>query len=197
MSRLDISPFLIHFTSGDGLDDAFHRLQTILADRRLLGSARLIKGGYQCVCFSESPLGSLQAGFVNERCYSRYSPFGVMVSKQWLFSLGGRPVIYETEQDYFELAPSHAWRHMRYDIRTNRERVDYTWEREWRIQCDSLEFDPGVAKVVVLDKGWANRLFSEHQWNDDYKVLQYSSIIGSTLAEMHRDQFQWTVLALR
>lgn len=197
MSRVDISPSLIHFTSGDHTEGAFRRLQTILAERRLLGSANKIKGGYKCVCFSEAPLGSLQSGLVNEHYYSRYSPFGIMVSKDWLFSLGGRPVIYETDQEYIGLPLSHGWRHVRYDIRANHELIDFTWEREWRIQCDSLPFDPSVAHVVVLDRDWADRLSLEHSRNEDYKVLQYSPVIGSEHAEMHREQFQWSVHPLR
>jgi len=197
VNRLDISPSLIHFTSGYTVEDAFRRIQTILAERKLLGSANKIKGGYQCVCFSEAPLDSLLGGLVNEHYYSRYSPFGIMVSKDWLFSLGGRPVIYETEQEYLGLAPSHGWRHVRYDLRPDHERVDFTWEREWRIRGDSLLFDPGVAQVVVLDRDWANRLWEEHNRNEDYKVVQYSHIIGSQHAEMQREQFRWTVHPLR
>jgi hypothetical protein len=40
MSRNDISDFLIHFTRGDSLKDAFQRLQKIVDERQLLGSCR-------------------------------------------------------------------------------------------------------------------------------------------------------------
>jgi hypothetical protein len=95
MSRLDISPYLIHFTSGESYEDAFTRLRKIIADRELIAGSRYIKGNYRCVCFSEAPLTSLTSGLVNEDYYSRYSPFGIMVSKQWLFAQGGRPVVYQ------------------------------------------------------------------------------------------------------
>lgn len=119
-----------------------------------------------------------------------------MVSKEWLFSIGGRPAIYETDQEFADLSPSQRWRHMRYDIRRGYERVDYTWEREWRIQCSELFFDPSLATIVVPDSSWAARLKSEHRRDEDYKVMQYSVIMDSEEAEMYRDQFEWIVVTL-
>jgi hypothetical protein len=48
----------------------------ILQQRRLLGSARLVRGAIPCVCFSEAPLTSLEHGLINDAGFSRYSPFG-------------------------------------------------------------------------------------------------------------------------
>jgi len=80
MSRADISPYLVHFTSGTTYEDAFTRLRKILSDRSLIAGSRFIKGNYRCVCFSEAPLTSLRDGLVNQDYYSRYSPFGIMIS---------------------------------------------------------------------------------------------------------------------
>lgn len=99
MSRSDISPVLIHFTSGEDEDDAFVRLRKIIAERRLIAGSHRIKGAYNCVCFSEAPLTSLKSGLVNEANYSNYSPFGIIVSKKWLFDQGGRPVIYQPKKN--------------------------------------------------------------------------------------------------
>ena len=197
MSRLDISPYLIHFTRGETLDEAFRRFQAIVAEQRLLGTGSRIRGGYCCVCFSEAPLSSLSGGLVNERYYSRYSPFGILVSKNWLFARGGRPVIYQTEDEYQLLPESLRWRHMRYDIREDVENVDFAWEREWRLPVAALEFDNLVATLVVLDSAWAHRLVTEHDRNEDYRVLQYTTIFDEGVAEMYREPFKWRVLTLR
>lgn len=197
MSRTDISPYLIHFTSGNSLDEAFARLQKILAEQQILGSGRCIKGGYRCVCFSEAPLANLGDGLVNEMYYSRYSPFGILASKQWIFSLGGRPVIYETEEECRSLPDSHSWRHMRFDLREGTERVDFTWEREWRIRSDTLPISPSVAQVVVPDSSWAHRIASEHARAEDFSVMQYSLVVGEQVAEMYRQPFEWSILTLR
>src|SRR5207244_8179261 len=99
------------------------------------------KGKYRCVSFSETPLASLSDGLVNEEYYSKYSTFGIMVSKKWLFSHGGRPVIYQPLSEYQALPESHRWRLMTFELRDRYSFSDFTWEREWRIKCDELTFD--------------------------------------------------------
>ena len=197
MSRADISPYLIHFTSADSHGDAFSRLRKIIADRRLIAGSRFIKGNYQCVCFSEAPLASLNNGLVTENYYSRYSPFALMVSKQWLFAQGGRPVIYQTAEEFHSLPETHRWRHVLYRPDNYKEAIDFTWEREWRIKCDSLQFDQSSAQIIVLDQSWANRLISEHRWEEDYRIMQYKLIFDDdVIAEAYRRPFQWMVLTL-
>ncbi|MEX0805532.1 MAG: hypothetical protein WD688_19760 [Candidatus Binatia bacterium] len=197
MSRADISPYLIHFTSGQSHADAFTRLRKIIADRKLIAGSRFIKGNYRCVCFSEAPLASLKGGLVNEDYYSRYSPFGIMVSKQWLFAQGGRPAIYQSDEEYHSLPESNRWRHVLYQPRNSKETVDFTWEREWRIKCDCLAFDQSSAKVIVLDRLWGDRLISEHDQEEDYRIMQYNLIFDDDIiAEAYRNSFQWTVLTL-
>ena len=197
MSRADISPYLVHFTSGTTYEDAFTRLRKVIADRSLIAGSRFIKGNYRCVCFSEAPLTSLKGGLVNEDYYSRYSPFGIMVSKQWLFAQGGRPVIYQPAEEYYSLPESHRWRHVLYQPSDSTETIDFTWEREWRIKCDCLLFDQSSAQVIVLDQRWAGRLVSEHDREEDYRIMQYKLIFDDDIiAEAYRNSFQWTVLTL-
>jgi hypothetical protein len=65
-------------------------------------------------------LTSLTGGLINEDYYSRYSPFGIMVSKQWLFAQGGRPVIYQSAEEYQLLTENHRWRHVLYETSIQR-----------------------------------------------------------------------------
>jgi hypothetical protein len=47
----------------------------------LVGGGTKIRGGYDCVRFTEAPLASLGQGLVNPSVYSRYFPFGIMFEK--------------------------------------------------------------------------------------------------------------------
>jgi hypothetical protein len=193
MSRIDISDYLIHFTRGESIEDAFQRLRKIVGERCLLGSAETIKGRFPCVCFSEAPLVALADGLLNANYYSKYSPFGILVSKQWLFGHGGRPAIYQTDDEFEGLPDTHRWRHMRYEP----PNIDFTWEREWRVSTDRLEFDAGVASIVVPDASWTKRLVDEHTLEQDYQVMEYSMIFGHMQAEQYREQFIWKVIELK
>ena len=93
----------------DSDEEAFDVLQQIVQERCLCGGTGHIRGGYQCVCFTEAP----QNTFHN--VIGRYRPFGIRVSKKWLYQEGGRPVIYQSDQEYDALPESHRWRHVRYE----------------------------------------------------------------------------------
>jgi hypothetical protein len=193
MNRVDISDHLIHFTKGESPELAFQCLRKIISERRLLGSGETIKGRFPCVCFSEAPLAALTNGLINPESYSKYSPFGILVLKQWLFEKGGRPVIYQTDDEFASLSEYHRWRHMRYEPPS----IDFTWEREWRICGNYLEFDIGNASIIVPDDEWAKRLFDEHVIEQDYRVVDYSMVFESTQAEMYREGFTWNVIKLK
>lgn len=196
MSREDISDKLIHFTKGETFEIAFDRIRMIINERRLVGGNGFIKGGYRCVCFSEAPVAALEHGLLNSSAYSRYSPFGIMFEKRWIFEQGGRPVIYQPDAEYDTLPESHKWRHVRYEPNAE-EPKDFTWEREWRLLTGELNFNPSVAAVVVPDRDWAERLIAEHESEQDFKTLQYSQIMDEELARQYRDTFDWLIYMLR
>jgi hypothetical protein len=193
MPRPDISDKLVHFTSGESLDYAYGRLCWIIDEYRVVGSGEQIRGGYRCICFSEAPLISLKDGLVNPNAYSRYSPFGIIFDKSWIFSLGGRPVIYQPEDEFSLLPPELQWRHMRYEP-NGAPPIDFTWEREWRLQVHELILDPAHAAIVVPDRKWADRLVAEHEERQDWLVQEYSQVMDSVLAEQYRDAFPWRVV---
>lgn len=196
MSRSDVSDFLIHFTKGDRAETAFKTLRKIIEERILLGASGCIKGGFNCVCFSEAPPESLSDGLVNPKHYSKYCPFGVMVQKRWLYLQGGRPVIYQSQGEYEALPDDLRWRHVRYEPDKDPP-IDFSWEREWRIHCNSLEINPGVASVVVPDASWADRLFYEHEREQEWKLEDYSLIFDEDFARNFYEPFFWKVFPLR
>jgi hypothetical protein len=114
-----------------------------------------------------------------------------MFEKKWIFKKGGRPVIYQSDGEFQELPDRMKWRHARYEPHGNPP-IDFTWEREWRINSE-LEFGPDTGAIVVPDVKWVERLVQEHEAQQDYQVLQYSTIMDEGLAEMYRDQFPWRV----
>lgn len=196
MPRWDLSTELIHFTKGETSEAAYARLCTILNDGFLRGSDHLIMGNYRCVCFTEAPRAAMAAGLVNNWNYGRYAPFGLIFDKRWLFEQGARPVIYQPAAEFYDLPASHAWRHMTYEPDRDPP-VDFTWEREWRLQTEQLRFDPSCAGIVVSDRDWEAHLLAEHGVEQDWRVLEYSQIMDASLAEQLRDPYPWTLTSLR
>lgn len=190
--RPDISDDLIHFTSGSDYQSAYERICQIVACGSIHGAGSKIKGGYPCVCFSEAPLTSLKYGLVNPAAYSRYSPFGIRFKKEWIFERGGRPVIYQPDSEFNLLPDTLRWRHMRYEPGG----IDFTWEREWRVNCSELQFTPEVASVVMPNKEWAERLIQDHAQEQEFQVRQYSLFMDEQLAEQYRERFVWTIWLL-
>jgi len=193
--RPDISDKLVHFTSGDSSEQAYQKLKSIISQRCLIGSSEKLKGGFRCVCFSEAPLINLSEGLVNPTAYSRYSPFGILVSKKWLFNLGGRPVIYQSDNEYDAFPESIRWRHVRYEPNIDNP-IDFTWEREWRIHIESLRIDFHNAVIVMPDDKWAQRLHDEHKEEQDFKIYQYKQVLDEDIAEQYREEFGWRIYRL-
>lgn len=195
-NRADISPYLIHFTKGNDLNDAFANLLSITASQIIYGSNNKIKGEYNCVCFSESPIESIPQGLINTNNYSKYSPFGILVSKEWLFYQGGRPVIYQPLEEFELLSECVRWRHVTYNPIANQP-IDLSWEREWRIQTNELYISPQFCSIVVPDDSWARHLMSLHDEEQDWEVRRYKMIFNNDLlAEMYREPFHWNIIIL-
>lgn len=101
-------------------------------------------------------------------------------------------MIYQPDVEFDLLPESIRWRHVRYEPDT----IDFTWEREWRIKCDYLDFTPEVACIVVPSKEWADWLVAEHDAEQDFLVLQYSQVLDEQLAEQYREEFGWRISVL-
>ena len=165
--RRDIGALLFHFTRTPDTQSLEYELpgggqvfaqasagavlSKILHEGLLRGSGRW-SGGRDCVCFSEAPIQELNALFSliafasSEAEHPRYEPYGIAVSKQWLFAQGGRPVIYDHPDSEAELSETYRYRFVPYDPSVGR---DFTWEREWRIETKVLALDPRHTLVVV------------------------------------------------
>ncbi|WP_262996258.1 hypothetical protein [Alteromonas salexigens] len=86
--RTDISQYLYHWVKADTEELTVEILCKIIESRRLLDSDGFITGKQKCVCFTEAPMNKFH------REEYRYKKFGVRFEKNYIFSRGGRPVIY-------------------------------------------------------------------------------------------------------
>lgn len=159
--RRDIQDYLVHFTRGIDKGSPFDVLLKILEEARIVGSSNFIKGGRRCICFSEAPLiehiSSFNISAINDEVQTRYTPFGLLFKKEFIFQNGGRPAIYQPDSDYNLLHGDLKYRHVTFEVGG----VDFTWEREWRMQSDELKFDFSDIHVLVPSNDYAEDLFSE------------------------------------
>jgi len=186
MIRGDLSNRVVHLTRGDTPEQATTSFKSILREGALRGVNGFIRGGYNCVCFSEAPLGVIvhALGLPPEQGM-RYAPFGVMVGKRWLFEQGGRPVIYQSEEEYEALPDTIRYRHVRYEPHRG---IDHSWEREWRIRTDRLALDPTQTTFVVPNRKWVASFHEEHVG----EVASMSGLLGIPLAS----SIPWHFIAL-
>ncbi len=189
MEYTDMSQELIHWIKGDSYEDSFNILRKIVFEHQILGGNGQIRGGFKCVCFTEAPTNSFHA------LTSRYQPFGICVSKRWVFEKGGRPVIYQPDSEYNDLGESYQWRHVRYEP-NGEPPVDFLWEREWRLQVDKLELLPGKACIVVPDESWAAKLLDEHRRNEE-EIINYKYFVyGEHLPMFDQSEFYYDICVL-
>jgi hypothetical protein len=187
--RIDLSDQLIHLTRGNSLADGEGIFRKILTEKRLLGSDKGIRGGHRVICFSEAPIDVLAKLFASSGHGFRYRPFGIMIPKHWLFSKGGRPVIYQPEAEYGLLPDPLQYRHVRFD--EPGASTDFTFEREWRICAEELPLDPLTCTLIVPDREWDYRLRQEH---DERDMNRARAMRMNPFTRM--TDYRWHVLAL-
>lgn len=156
--RDDLSDRLIHLTRGDSGDpnqnreEAFKRFYTIAKQGKLIGGTGYIRGSYRCVCFTEAPISKLSYILSNPgESGFKYAPYGVMVTKRWLYGQGGRPVIYGPATEFDELPELFRYRHVRFWLGDDYD-VDHTWEREWRLRTDELALPTEHVTFVLPER---------------------------------------------
>jgi hypothetical protein len=189
MIRGDLSNRLIHLTKGATEEESSRNFASIVREGKLRGGTGHIRGGYNCVCFSEAPLATLSQILAKPSVHGmRYAPLGVMVSKLWLFSRGGRPAVYQSEAEYETLPEDLRYRHVRYEPERD---IDHTWEREWRVRTDELVLDPAEATLVVPTRAWEEKFLNDHAGNLRVAVLMFDTDMAYGI-----DKFKWHFVVL-
>lgn len=162
--RRDMGDLLFHFTRGaepKWMEVRGHKFNTAETAADILG--KIVQGGtlrgssrwtygIDTICFTEAPIQEFNSVFAlasiasEKHLRPRYEPYGVAVSKNWLFSKGGRPVIYDHPDAQKKYPHELLYRFCPYNPESD---VDYTWEREWRIDSKELKLDPKHTLVIV------------------------------------------------
>lgn len=163
--RDDLSDRLVHLTKGE---EAFETFVHILNDKALKGGNGFIKGGHKCVCFSEAPISKLPQVLSTPHDTIKYRPYGFIFTKRWVFEKGGRPVIYQPDGDYDILPLEKKHLHVRFWL-SETYQVDHTWEREWRIKTDKLDFTPADTTLLIPTRNVSDAL-KEH-WSHEQAKL--------------------------
>src|SRR6476469_3677692 len=160
--RPDISPNLLHLVGGDSRDAAFELLRMIVAERCLRAGGHAMRGAGGFVSFAEAPVKQLRDVFRwSAERDARRQPYGVLLGKDYLYALGGRPVIYQSAAEYEQLPESMRYRHVEYDPLADPP-IDVTWEREWRLRSDILPLEPERCCIVVASEQDRIALLNEH-----------------------------------
>lgn len=169
MNRIDHCENLIHFTKGKGksldYEKAYQNFKEIIKQGKLIGGDGMILGEHKCVCFTESPIRCLTNKHeLDTKYFSRYTPFGFQYTKKIVFENGGRPVIYSLRKEYENEKDNKKlnWRFVSYD--PNKDgKLDFTWEREWRIKKDEIPVQPEIVKLVFPNIEWIEKFIEEHE----------------------------------
>lgn len=150
--RIDLSDRLTYWfkpAAGNVMDEFGKALQ----QRALPGSKPpYVLGASACVAFTETPLIVAAKLLVSADAYDiHFAPAGFLVDRDWLFAQGGRPVIYQSEQEAKLLDDRQLYRHVTLDPAKG---IDFTWKREWRIATARLELDERHCRPVVPSLEW-------------------------------------------
>lgn len=186
--RDDLSTKLIHFMKGS-VEDATKTFHSILNQKIIIGGTGYIKGGFKCVCFTESPIGKFSYVLSKPELFDfPYVPLGIMVDKTWLYEKGGRPVIYQSDEEYYLLHDTQKYKHKAYNPLKS---IDFTWEREWRIQIDELNIDPQITTLIVPNRNWVEKF--KDKFTDDMRAM---TMAYGQSGYMVVDKLPWHFIAL-
>lgn len=186
-TRSDVSCYVTHLTKssiGAGKTRSVtDNLIKILKEKTLIGSTTtsgFICGTRRAVCFQDSPVHSLGENVYFEQQYRkkvpsakmRYLGAGLMFEKDYVYQKKGRPVIYEKTSIAKEILPrSEWWRIVGFDISDEKNVVDWTHEREWRVP-DEFKFSLDSVTVVVPSRHIYKTFVEEcRKIEDDIDIL--------------------------
>ncbi|MBD1546024.1 hypothetical protein [Roseibium aggregatum] len=148
---------LFHLLKGTE-DEAKSIMADILVSHTLRGGNGFIRGGYTCVCAGELPMSQISQYLADPNALDQdYRAIGVIFDKHWFFTQGGRPVIYQPENEFDLLHDDMKHLHMLYDPHAE---YDFSWIREWRVKADTLKLDLTNALAVFPNRSWKREVLA-------------------------------------
>ena len=144
----------------------WERLDKILAANRLRGFPPFgAEDDQPVVCFSESPPEHLEH-LLRDR---GWQPWGVVVTRRWVYQQGGGPVWYARTELYDARTREQKPWLVRFDASPDRW-TDWTHEREWRIPVGQLDLEPGaVVAILIGDECWTPSDVARRVPNGQYR----------------------------
>ncbi|MEL5666144.1 hypothetical protein [Serratia ureilytica] len=193
--RFDYSHDLFHWvkTGYEGEDEeladnyAYDVMVKIIKDGFLISSGKDTFKRIKSICFTESPLE------IMKHQTSKYTKFGFAFNKVKIFEMGGRHVIYQPKCEACNLPKSLHWRHVTYDP-TNvsfkrKNGVNFTWEREWRLNEKELSIKH-ANKIIVPNAKYADKIL--RVLYDGRNINEAYWLFGSDSALSPDDYDQYT-----
>jgi len=164
-----------------------------------------IKGPYAAVCLTEQPLSELIRTLEHT---TRYQGYGIAYYKPLLYEMGARPVIYASEDEIGRKIPpgEKDWeegkeiyagglpRHLQYlwskydptECSAFNYKIDFTWEREWRVPFPNPRFKSEGLPVVIRNPWTADNGFVIVSKESEVPELH------ALITEMHDAGVEWT-----
>lgn len=167
-TRADLSKRVTHLIRRRACDaEPLDTLYKIACDEHLNGSSETVIGQASVICFSEAP----ESEFTKER--QHFSPFGISIDKSWFFAAGGRPVIYQPKEEHQYVDPTLHWKLVSFDPCKPPEEgwIDWSWQREWRIQATRFYLPPEQTIFVVPSEEDKENLLTRYQADEDGRAL--------------------------
>mgnify|MGYP003291351292 CR=1 FL=1 len=177
--RSDFSCDLTHLTKANGKNSSLDVLVKILKDKKLVGGSGFVCDYKPVVCFQDIPLSSLSENILYEQLLHkqnpkqpcRYDAFGLRFSKTYVYKKGGRPVIYEATKTAKEFLPKNEyWRIVKLDLSDDKNVVDWTHEREWRVK-GNLEFEWSDVEIILSQEHSLQQFIKKCKENNIEGVL--------------------------
>ena len=155
--KRDFSPLLVHLTRDDDIFAAKDVLAQIL-DQKILraynhfclfspslknSNDASLENKFKVVCFTETPIDQIEILLSRVKGRNiKLDPYGLVFKKGYIKESGGNPVFYVTKEIASPLwtlywnQPSDEACKLLALVNLYDEKVDFHWEREWRIVGD-------------------------------------------------------------
>ena len=190
--RSDFTSRITHLTRRTDEKSAFQILCKILDEKRILGSGLegYIRQNKKAVCFQDVPLYSLAENVKYEEEYAsqnklginkvkfRYEAFGLRFNKGNMFQRGARPVIYGLKNELDNLPANEQWRCVQLDLNDSNNIIDWTHEREWRIEGD-LTFEYNEIEIILGCKEYYKRFIDYYSDKELLKEINGVIVLDS------------------
>ncbi len=160
--RTDLSNRLTHLTKKTNSISAMDVLVQILSDKKIKSHDFMIGGRNNVVCFTEVPylaiaemmeLREKDSSIASSPIFNRFEGYGISYDRFSAFERGVRPVIYGDKEEYQKILPDQTdyWKVVNYDPE-NDYRIDWTYEREWRVPGD-FDFEYKDVEIIIPHAG--------------------------------------------